>query len=346
MPPGKSRSTSIHAADFLADPDSARLQGLVVLSGSEPYLKRSVLDIVRQAILGDAAEADLGMTRFSGKDAELRAVRDELMTVSMFSARRIVVVEDADDFVTRFRAGLEDYLDRPAKASLLVLTVKTWRSNTKLAKKVAKSGLTLDCSELTGAKLTTWLTRESKARFGKKLQRDAAALLPELVGSGLSQLAQELEKLSTYVGDAPEIGVEDVRSVVGGWRTETTWSMIDAVRDGDAATALAHLDNLLNANEAPQKILGGINFVFRKLAVATELSRQGQPLPAALSAAGVFPRDTKAAEQYLRRVRRPRAERILEKLAATDSGLKGGSSAPERWQLEQLLLWLAGKVPV
>jgi DNA polymerase-3 subunit delta len=118
--------------------------------------------------------------------------------------------------------------------------------------------------------------------------------------------------------------------------------MIDSIRDGKPGLALACLQKLLQAGEPAPKILGGLNFVFRKFATAIESSRRGGTLAQALKEAGVFPRDIGAVEKYLRRIQRPRAEAILENLARVDYGLKGGSRLPETLQLEQLVLWLAG----
>ncbi|MBL8849639.1 MAG: DNA polymerase III subunit delta, partial [Planctomycetaceae bacterium] len=172
-----------------------------------------------------------------------------------------------------------------------------------------------------------------------------AGLLVELAGAGLSLLEQELAKLAAYVGDRERIGVEDVRAVVGGWRAETTWQMTDAVRDGQPATALVALGKLLHSGEAPQRILGGLNYNFRKYARATELARDGTPLRAALQQAGVFPQQIDATERYLRRIGRPRAERIRARLLEADRGLKGGSRVDDLLQLELLLLELSGSLP-
>jgi DNA polymerase-3 subunit delta len=118
--------------------------------------------------------------------------------------------------------------------------------------------------------------------------------------------------------------------------------MTNAVRDGDVSTALDCLDQLLRAGEAPPKLLGGINFVFKKFSQATEHSRTGTPLNVALKQSGVFPRDQDAAARYLRRIGRPKAEKILGRLLQADADLKGGSRLPDRLQMERLLLDLAG----
>ncbi len=327
----------MHAVDFLKN-DSPTIPPVVVLAGNQAHFQHAVIVRLRESVIGDD---DAGQTRFAGKEIDFKTVIDELRTVSMWGDRRMVIVDDADDFVSDHRSALEKYVEAPAKKSVLVLQVKSWPKTTRLAKQLAQSGLDIECSELKGAALSKWLVDTAKEAHHVTLQRDAAALLIELIGEELGMLAQELDKLATFVGPKQTITAEAVRGLVGGWRTETTWAMTDGVRDGHLAEALHALDQLLDAGEAPLKLLGGIGFVFRKLAYATELSRS-QPLPQALKDAGVFPRDVTAAEQYLRRMGRAKAERLLHMLVSIDSGLKGSNPLPDRVQMEHLLFRLSG----
>lgn len=333
----------MHATEFEKQSEQALSATLIVLFGSESHLKASTTSSLCRVLLGTPLEDSIGLTRLTGKDVDFRTVRDEVQTVSMFSPLKLVVVETADDFVSNYRAQLEGFADKPVGKSKLILDVSKWPKNTKLAKKIDKHGLAIECSELTGGALTSWLIKQAKEVYQKQLSRDAGTLMAELAGTGLGLLDQELQKLSSYVGDREKIGVDDVRTLVGGWKAETTWTMINAIRDDQVDLALTSLQKLLYAGEAPQKILGGINFVFKKIAHATELSRKGQALPSALKDAGVYYRETDAVQQYLRRIRRPRAERILSRLAQADYDLKGGSRLPNELQMEQLVLWLAGK---
>lgn len=328
----------MHATDVLRK--TPAVPAVVVLSGGQHHLKSLTLQWLRTAVLGDD-ETDI--TRFAGKDADLQSVWDELRTVSMWGERRLVVVETADEFITRHRAGLEKYAAAPSKKSVLVLDVKSWPKNTRLAKQLAQTGLEVECTELKGAALTKWIQETARETHHAEFLRDAAALLIELVGEDLGLLDQEISKLAAFVGQEGTITTEIVRAMVGGWRTETTWAMTDAVRDGDLASALKDLHDLLYHGEAPQKLIGGIHFVFRKLAYGTDLARK-QPLDAALREAGVFPQAVGPSAVYLKRLGRPRAERIIHELLDTDLRLKGGSRLPERLQLERLLVLLAGKV--
>jgi DNA polymerase-3 subunit delta len=281
-----------------------------------------------------------------GDKAEIRDVMAELKTVSMFGDQRIVMIEDADEFVSKHRAVLEKYVTQPAKGSILILDVKSWPKNTKLFKLVEQHAMALECAELTGAALQKWLQKLAKDQYGKQLDRESAALIIALAGDGLNLLEQEVAKLAALVGDVDTITREDVPKVVGGWRTETTWVMLDAVRDGHPGHAIEALDKLLKSGEAPQKVLGGVTFVFRKFAEATERARTGTPLREAIAAAGVFSNAIGQAEAYLRRIGFERASKILQLLVEADSEMKGGSRVDPALLLERLFVRLAGDVTV
>jgi len=295
----------MHATAYLKQPSAKPCGPMVVLYGSENYLRHRVFEVVSEQVVGSNPDDEMSVVRFPGKTT---------------------------DFLS------------PAKKSVLLLMVSSWPSNTKLAKSVAKEGLDLDCSPLKPADLLRWIPEQTRSVHKREIARDAAQLLIELVGAELTQIEQELAKLATFVGEQGSIGAEDVRKLVGGWKAETTWGMLDAIRDGNVDLALHLLDKLLTEGEHPLKLLGGINFTFRPLAAATESARQGLSLKESLIQAGVKPFIAGVSESYLRRLGRPRAELLYRRLLEVDTGLKGKSSLPDRVQMEQLVLQLAGKL--
>ena len=330
----------MHATEFLKKHTSLPNVPVLVLYGSERFLKLQMLKLVPG--LGDNDDSDVLLTRIAGKDADLRSITDELLTVSMFGDQRVVVIDDADDFVTKFRAGLEKYVANPSTSGLLVLDVKTWPKNTKLAKATDKIGLNIECGELKGAALCTWLCTTALEEHQKKLDKDTAQLIVQLAGDSLGLIQQELEKLVALVGDTEVISQEDVTRVVGGWRIETTWAMLDAIRDGNVAFAIECLHKLIRAGDAPQKVLGGLTFTFRKLAEATEDARTSRDINKSLRSAGVFPAAVGPSEKYLKRIGFAKASQILQMLIEADSNMKGGSRVDPQIQLEALFVQLAG----
>jgi DNA polymerase-3 subunit delta len=332
----------MHATAYLKNPQKSPTGPLVAVYGAERFLKLKAMKAVCETVLGTGDE-ELGLTKFPGPTIEFSTVIDELRTVSMFGDKRVVIIDDADDFIKEHRAALEKYLEKPAKKGVLLLDAKTWPATTRLAKRVAEIGLPLDCSALKEAELMKWLGEYAQSAYGKQITRDAAQTLIELRGLELGHLDQELAKLSSYVGTAARIDVTAVTKLVGGWKAETTWSMLDAVVDGHLDVALHLLDKLLLAGEHPVRLLGSITWTFRPIARATEAARQGQSLNDALIEAGVKPFKLNATQSYLKRIGRPRAERIYHWLLTADRELKGASYLPERTIVERLLFLLSGK---
>src|SRR5690606_55557 len=145
------------------------------LAGDEPLLKHECMDRIRGLVL--AGEDDqVSLIKFDGRETPARAVFDELATISMFGGRRLVMVEEADDFITEHRTRLEASCDRPRGGSVLVLVAASLPVNTKLRKKIAQSGLFVDCSlpkarfgGVDEAAVLKWMTLRASGKYNAKL---------------------------------------------------------------------------------------------------------------------------------------------------------------------------------
>lgn len=339
---------ALHAIDYLAEKPHAATPPFCALFGDEPFLKGLVLAEMRREVLG-GQEAEFALTRFDGRSAEWRTVSDELLTVGLFGGgQRLVVVDDADDFVSEHRGHLEDYVTRPSRTGRLIVIVESWPSNTRLAKHTAANGLAVECKAPPEARLIKWLSTLARERHGARLEREAAESLVEIVGPELGLIDQELAKLAASSTGSP-IGAELVKQLVGGWRVKTAWDMLDAAVEGRTRDALVELDRLLLSGENQIAILGQIAATLRRFAAATRFVEQSESsggranLRQALEIAGVKPFVMQKTEAQLRRLGRHRAGSIYRWLLDADLALKGTSSAPARARtvLEQLVIRLS-----
>jgi DNA polymerase-3 subunit delta len=252
----------------------------------------------------------------------------------------LVVVENADPFVTRHRPLLEKYVGQPATTGVLVLEVKSWPANTKLAKLIDEAA-TLVCKTPATFRLPAWCVKWTAARHGKKLDTAAAELLVDLVGPDMGLLDQELNKLAIYVGAAGQIGSADVDALVGRSRAAETFKIFDAIGAGRRADALAILDRLFEQGEDALAILGAFSWQLRRLAQVARHVRQGTTPAAAMELASVPPFARQGIEQQLRHLGLRRAGHLYDWLLEVDLGLKGNSPLPPRLQMERLLVKLA-----
>jgi DNA polymerase-3 subunit delta len=326
------------ALAFVEQVDRLKPKPLYAVFGDEDFLRRRVLIALRRLIL-DSEENTFSLSVYAGDTASFAGVRDELDTLPFLAPRRLVVIDDADPFVSNFRPQLEKYAGSPSPTGALVLNVKTWPSTTRLAK-LLEGDATIQCKALPAQRLPEWCVRWAKAHHGRKLSRAAASLLLDLVGPEMGLLDLELAKLATYVGSAGEIKAEDVDKLVGSSRAETIWKIFDATGSGRTNDALAILDRLLEQGEDPIRTLGAFSKELRGLAQVARRTARGQSLGAAMEEAGVPFFAKQRLEQQLRRLGR-QCDRLYDWLLEVDMGLKGFSQLPARTLLERLVIRLA-----
>lgn len=347
-------SKPIESLDYLAHAAEHSPRPICVLFGDEPFLKRQVLTRLRGAVLA-GQDAEFSSTSFAGPTVTLSAVLDELSTLAMFGGgERLVVIDQADDFVSRYRTELERYAEHPKTNSVLVLDVASWPSNTRLYKALAgkspaDGGLVIECKFPSAARLQKWLIAWTKQQYHARLEVDAAEALVEIVESELGLFDSELSKLALLAGAEGVIRAELVREAVGGWRTRTTWEMLDLAAGGNARQAMVELDHLLSAGEVPISILAQIGSTLRRFAAAARLIEQADlagrrlSLRQALEGAGFKAFTLSKAESQLRQIGRVRAAQLYRWLLDADLALKGSSSSPARGRLvlERLLIRLS-----
>jgi DNA polymerase-3 subunit delta len=323
---------------FLEGVGAAEPLPVYVVHGDEDFLKRQVIAALRARVLGDGDS--FGPSVHPGDKAAWRDVQAELQTLPFLSPRRLVLVENAEPFISAHRSQLERYVAAPVHSGVLVLVVKNWPSNTRLYRLIDGASA-VSCKPLAGQKLAEWCRQWSSGQHKKQLLVAAAQLLVDLVGPDMGLLAQEIAKLAVYVGDAARIGPEDVDRLVGNNRAEETFRIFGLIGRGDAAGALAHLDRLLGQGEEPLRLLGAFGWQLRRLAQAARLNAHGTPLASALEEVGFRSFAVRECELQLRHLGRRRLDRVYDWLLEADLGMKGASQLPPRTILERLVVRLA-----
>ena len=331
----------MHAIDFLRE-KPVDAEPIYAVYGDDDYLRRETLHAIVGAALGSEAD-ELSVRRFAGEQATLVDVLDELRTLPFLARARVVIVDEADPFVSSHRKELEAYVEHPAETGVLVLSVKLWPSNTNLAKRVNQAGLAVECKSPSERELPDWLVEVAESRFSVKLDKNAAKLLVELVGPEIELLVPEIEKLATYVGERARIGHSDVTRLVGAGRVETIWKTLEAATTGSASQAIGLLDRLLSSGEAPVGLLAAMVASLRKLYHAGQLRMTHKSIEEACREAGipVYPGAVQATLRQHKHLGPARVDKLPELLLRADLDLKGSSSLSPRAILERLLVRLA-----
>ena len=331
----------MHAFEFLRPPAGKRdTKPIYVIVGDDAYLRdESIHAIARQAVGG--TDIEMALARVVGDHAKLADVLDEVRTLPFLSKCRVVAVDNADPFITAHRKELEAYADKPSRSGVLILSAKSFPSNTKLAKLVDRVGTVVECKTPDERLLPPWLIQLARADGATKLDDDAARLMVELVGPEVGLLASEVAKLVVYVGDRKQIRREDVAKMVGSGRIESVWQTLDAATTGDTRGALVDLDHLLASGEPPIRLMAAVSSSLLKVHHAGQLRLNRVDLRSACQAAGIYPNQVdKLAKQHTH-LGPTRVDAIPRLLLDADLDLKGNSTLTPRVLLERLMFELA-----
>lgn len=255
---------------------------ILVLHGKEAFLKKEHLDTLRTAIKD--AHGDAEMFHFDGERATLAEVFDELRSYALMVSYKIVVVDQADEFVKNHREALERYAQNPVDHATLVLRSYTWNRG-KLDALVAKVGALIKCEQLSPAEAKSWAIKRASQEHKVKLTPDAAAALVSRLGSHLMELDTELAKLALMVDKGGAIDLDLVNQTVGKGSDEQAWAVQEAVLDalgtpGPAAAgkAIEKIHEIIDLAGHPEVLVSYfVADLTRKLFLAHTMKRQGMP---------------------------------------------------------------------
>ena len=276
-------------------------------------------------------------------------MHEVLSTVAMFGGgQRLAVVEDADDFVTRYRAAI-GRLRRQAEPQRRAGARPGFAAEQHAAVQVDRRRRAADRLRRPAPGAADQVAcRLGQAAPPRQLSPSAADMLVELIGPELGLLDQELAKLALVAGDDRKITPELVGSSVGGWRTKTTWDMLDAAMDGHVARGHAATRPPAGLGRAAGRACWGR---FRPRCAGLPPPRDWcfKPRRPAAAPTSARPWSRRAsssfvlqkAERQLRLLGRQRGAQLYRWLLQADLDLKGESTMPPRLILERLIVRLA-----
>jgi DNA polymerase-3 subunit delta len=267
-------------------------------------------------------------------------VLDELRTVPFLTPKRVVVVKNADEFVSQNRPVLEKYFDNPCRTGQLILTVRTWDARTKLAKKLPEVGKLIEVKQPPSWQLPGRLSKYAGDAHDKRLDKDAAELLIELTGDDLPRLYSEIDKLAVFADAEKVITAKHVESLIGYNRIYGAFEVIDAMVAGKTAEAIARLRNMFAEDKnAEYTVVGAFAFHFRRMYHATVLLEKGTSTSEVAKRLRIWAN----IESFFAQVRKmtlPQLSRILSQLGTIDYAIKTGQTKAQV-AVEQLVLKLA-----
>jgi DNA polymerase-3 subunit delta len=233
----------------LHDADRAHLSDVYGVIGKESFEVKSAVDLLIKMLLKSQKNPEFALKVYDGNKFLFEDLMQELHSLPFFSEKRVVLLQNADELSKTETARLEDYFTNPNRTLCFIISASAINRATNFYKKMEKVGIILDIAEE-----KSWEKEKSSkewifARVAKEKKRigpDVVSMLQKQIGTDLSTLAQEIEKLICYIGERNEITMQDVSAISTSINTETAWQLCDAIFSRNAAHALVVMKGLLD----------------------------------------------------------------------------------------------------
>lgn len=312
---------------------------IYVIAGKEPSLVGAACTELLDRLL-EPSQRTTGLIDAEAGSVMASEVLDDLRTAPFLTDKRVVLVRNADEFVSNNRTLLEKYFDNPCPTGRLVLVVKSWMKTTKLAKKLAKAGTLISVTEPSRKELPQRIINYASDAYNKKIAFRTAQLLIELTGDDLTRLYSEIDKLALYADAHNAITPKHIESLIGHNRLFNAFAVIDAVIAANPAAAVERLRGMFTQDRSTEyTVVGAFAFHFRRMFNARALLDKGVPRRQIQSQLKIWGNADGLFAQ-LGRMSLKQIGQYIRQLAETDYAIKTGR-AKAQVAMEQLVLRLS-----
>ena len=223
------------------DIKAGNIQPIYFLMGEEPYYIDKLSDFIEQNVLTEE-EKGFNQTVLYGRDVTIDDIVSTAKRYPMMAERQVVIVKEAQD-LSRTLDKIESYAANPMESTVLVFCYKykTLDKRKKVTKLLAQKGLVYESKKLYENQVCDWIKR---VLAGKKysIEPKATAMLVEFLGTDLSKINNELEKLQIILSVGSTINPQHIEENIGFSKDFNNFELLNALGSRNQAKAfqIAH----------------------------------------------------------------------------------------------------------
>lgn len=277
-----------------------QFEKIYFLHGEEPFFIDAITDAIVENAMDDS-ERDFNQTIVYGKECEAGAIIADAKSYPMMGERRLVIIKEAQEF--KDIDLLESYFNNPVDTTIFVICYKHKKFDTrkKLIKVAAANGLVFLSEKVRDYKLVDWISSYAK-EVGYQITPKAAMLLAEFLGTDISRVVNELDKLSILIEKGTAINEVHIEENIGISKDYNFFELANAFAERDYLKA-SKIVNYFEKNPKMGPLIPVISNLFGYHTKLMRIHFAKDKSPAALaSVLGVAPflvaQYTKAAKIY------------------------------------------------
>jgi DNA polymerase III subunit delta len=244
------------------DIKGGNIKPIYFLMGEEPYYIDKLSDYIEENVLSEE-EKGFNQSVLYGRDVSMEDIIGSAKRYPMMAERQVVIVKEAQD-LTKTIDKLESYADNPMPSTVLVFCYKykTLDKRKKVTKLLEKNGLVYESKKLYENQVGQWITRVLQGK-GYAIEPKANAMLVEFLGTDLSKISNELDKLQIILPKGTTINAKHIEENIGFSKDYNVFELRKAIGDRNQLKAyqIAHYF-AENPKENPMVVTTSLVFSF------------------------------------------------------------------------------------
>ncbi len=177
---------------------AGKAKPIYFLMGEEPYYIDKITSFIENNTLSEA-ERDFNQVVLYGRDVTMVDVVYHAKKYPMMAEKQVVIVKEAQDLAKQLD-DLLSYAENPLESTVLVFSYKykTIDKRKKVAKVIAKNGCLFESKKLYENQIGEWISKLLNDS-GYKIGMKATQMLVEFLGTDISKINNELDKLMSIL---------------------------------------------------------------------------------------------------------------------------------------------------
>jgi DNA polymerase III subunit delta len=247
---------------IINDIKNGNIKPIYFLMGEEPYYIDKLTEYIEDNVLSEEEKGFNQMVLY-GRDVSVEDIISNAKRYPMMAERQVVIVKEAQE-LSRTIDRLESYADNPQPSTVLVIAYKykTLDKRKKLTKTIDKIGLLFESKKLYENQVAAWISRVLKPK-DYSIEPKASAMLVEFLGTDLSRISNELDKLQIILPKGTVINPNHIEENIGFSKDFNVFEFRKAIGDRDQLQAYRIADHFAqNKKEYPMVLTTGMVFSF------------------------------------------------------------------------------------
>lgn len=271
------------------------------------------------------------IVELDGSDSSFQDIETAILSRAMFSQSKIVRIRRVDEMPGERQSRLADVLAELAGDTLVILSAVALDGRGKLMKTLKSLGTVREFRNMNQRDAVQWC-RDRAKHYKIRLGPREAELLVELIGTDLSRIDKELEKMSLYLGEPGAVVTKEVvQRVAGSGGDVVIFDLLDAIGCRDANRAVLLLRRLLQAGEPPVKVQFIIGRHVRDLLQVASMSRSGFRQDDIIANLKLHPYRARKLFAQASNFEVKELEALLEQVLSSDLKIKSSELTPGCW---------------